>query len=150
MKKRSRPVCAELSRRIAVVAGSVFLCLFLLSGAVAAEPAPALEEAQSFLELVDAGSYQQAWWGSSDLLQLTSKLDSWVSALRVQREMFGGLVERSPKTVSARTSQPGLPDGEYMLILFDSRFERKQKALELLVLARAPYEGWKLVSYRLR
>lgn len=134
--------------------GSVFVGVFLLlCGTVApvvAQEDPMYEAAGSFLELLDAGSYQQAWWEGSELLHLISDPDSWVEEVRIQREIFGVFDERSIRTVASRKNVSGLPDGDYGILLFDSRFENKKNGLEMMTIGKDPYGDWKVVSYRLR
>lgn len=138
-------------RRLCVAVGAFLFCAMLMVATpVLADEDPIKSAAESFFGLVDAGSYQQAWWECSELLQMTTSLDSWVEEVRTQRALFGDAVERKVKTLSERSSQPGFPDGEYALVLYDSRYENKKKALELLVLKKGPYGEWKVVSFRLR
>ncbi len=154
MKKRWMSNLVELARRLQDGLGSIFICallVVLLSVVpVAAQEDSLRETAESFLELLDGGSYQQAWWEGSELLHMTSSLDQWVDEVRVRRELFGEFKERSVKSGVSRTSLSGFPDGDFEILLFDSRFENKQKGLEMLVFVKSPYGDWKLVSYRLR
>jgi len=153
MRNRSRAFLREFLRQTEIALGSLFFCLVLLTGffgQLSAETTPALEDAQSFLELIDAGNFPQAWWEGSELLHLNSELDDWVESSRIRHDLFGEFSERRVKTFSVRSSYPGLPDGEYAILLFDSSFEHKQAALEMLVMVKDPYGGWKVVSYRLR
>ncbi|WP_020677184.1 DUF4019 domain-containing protein [Geopsychrobacter electrodiphilus] len=106
--------------------------------------------ANSFLELLDAGNYIQAWWEGSELLHQTTDLDTWVAEQLVQRQLLGHLTERTIKGVTERTVMSGFPDGDYRIFVVGSRFEKKQKALELLILNKEPFEDWRVVSYRLR
>ncbi len=154
MKKMKLGTFAESMRSLLALSGSVFICALLLfwltAGPVTAADDPLGEAAESFLELVDAGNYAQAWWEGSELLHLIEPLDQWVAAQRVGRELFGELRERSVKGVASRSYMPRLPDGEYGIYSFDVRYENKSKGLELLVLNKDIYGVWRVVSYRLR
>ncbi len=133
--------------------GAVILCLVLLfvslAGPVVAQEDPLREAAESFLELLDAGSFQQAWWEGSELLHLTSSLDDWVDEVRVRRNLLGKLKERSVRTLVRRESLSGLPDGTYGVLVTESRFEKKRKGSEMLTLGRDLYGSWRVISYRL-
>ncbi len=134
--------------------GSFFVCMaILLCGLVApvgAEDNPARQAANDFLELLDAGSYQQAWWEGSEYLHATSDLDQWVKEVETRRGLFGRFEERSIKSTASRTSFSGFPDGQYEILLYDSRFQNKRRGLEMLILGRDLYGAWRVVSYRLR
>lgn len=138
--------------RLLGVTGSFFVCLLLTTQLAVAGPQQndVRDAAGSFLELLDAGSYQQAWWEGSDLLHLTTDVDQWAEQMRARRDLFGEFVERSLKNVVSRNSLPGLPDGDYAIVLYDCRYEHKQKGLEMMTLGKDAYGAWKVVSYHLR
>ena len=46
-------------------------------------------------------------------------------------------------------SLPGVPDGQYMILLFDSQFEHLDPAIETLTLVNEERE-WRVVGYYIR
>jgi hypothetical protein len=133
--------------------GSVFVCLLLfvcLVPSVKAIEDPARDAAESFLELLDAGTYQQAWWEGSELLHLTTKLDVWVGRNRVQRNLLGSFLERSIRTVIRREILAGFPDGVYAVLIAECRFENKQRGVEVITLGKDSDGTWRVISYDLR
>jgi hypothetical protein len=51
--------------------------------------------------------------------------------------------------MKARSSYLGLPDGDYLIIYYEARTERKAKAAEVLLLSRNA-DLWSVCSYRLK
>ena len=151
MTERYFPFSTESGPRAVAVAGSVFLLfLFCLSLPAAAEmKTPVIAAAESFFELRDAGSLQQAWWEGSEILHQTTRMDRWMEDMRIQSELMGDLVKRSLRSRVQRSTMPGLPDGEYVILLYDVSFEHKKAGLEILVMLHDASGDWRLVSYRL-
>ena len=48
------------------------------------------------------------------------------------RSQFGKVLSRKVKSAKYTTSLPGAPDGEYVVIQFDSSFANKKSAIETL------------------
>ena len=90
----------------------IYIRMLVFSVPVTAYEDPLHDAAKSFVELLDAGSFQQTWWEGSELLHLTTNLDQWVDMMRVHLDLLGRLEERSVWSVIGRQSLAGFPDGE--------------------------------------
>jgi hypothetical protein len=118
-----------------------------------AQPAsnPAAEEAEkatkSWLALVDSGQYKGSWAQSSSLFREKVTSAEWETAVRSAREPLGKLGSR--KLVSAQFTRtlPGVPDGEYVVIRYETSFERKKAAVETVTPMKDKDGSWRVAGY---
>lgn len=130
----------------------LFTIVFLLS--FSTSPAStlsseALNQAEQFTTMIDKRDYLPAYEGSSNLLHISTPLRKWVSVRKQRLKLLGTVLERKLVTLKARDSYPGLPDGDYLIIYFEARTEKKEKAAEVLLLKETE-DGWKICSYSIR
>lgn len=57
------------------------------------------------------------------------------------------LRERSLKSATFTRKLPGAPDGEYVVIRFESRLENKASAIETVSPMREKHGSWKVSGY---
>ena len=65
------------------------------------------------------------------------------------REGLGALVDRVPAEMSYKTSLPGRPPGEYVTVIFLSKFETKELQ-EVVTTVREPDGRWRVTGYSTR
>ncbi|HET6280831.1 MAG TPA: DUF4019 domain-containing protein [Polyangia bacterium] len=109
----------------------------------------ALSAAESWLALIDHGKVGESWDGAASTFTRAVTRDSWKTAVDAVREPLGGLVSRVVKSAERKTSLPGAPDGNYVVIQFDTAFEKKKQAVETVT----PMEEggvWKVAGYFIR
>lgn len=117
--------------------GKVMLMLFvcaLLCGCMGkknpeAEKAAA-DAARSWLRLIDEGQYDESWQEAAAFFRNAVPQEQWQDSMKTFREPLGEKRSRQVKSSTYRTSMPGAPDGEYVIIQFKSAFENKEKAIE--------------------
>lgn len=121
--------------------------------APAASPTAAQEEAgrlaaQGWLLLLDRRDWGTAWDGSSAVFRQNVPLPNWMDAIPKLRDPFGGLVERTVADVGYRTTLPGRPDGEYVTVIFVSKFAKKDGVEEMVTTVREPDGRWRVTGYQ--
>jgi len=109
----------------------------------------AIAIAETFSATIDDNNYQAAYQSGSKLLHLTSTENQWISEIGRTREVLGTALQRKLKAVKSISTYPGLPDGEYMLVYFETKMEHKEKAAEVLLVAQID-GAWKVCSYHLK
>jgi hypothetical protein len=109
----------------------------------------ATKAAESWLQLVDAGKYEESWEHAATLFKNAITKDEWVKTIKAAREPFGSFVSRTFKGAQYQTSLPGAPDGEYVIIQFDASFEKKKSAVET-VTPMLEDGNWKVSGYYIR
>src|SRR5712691_1700414 len=85
----------------------------------------ATQAAGAWLKLVDQGSYGQSWKDASSLFKSHVEETQWETAAAKARGPLGSVISRKVKRARYETSLPGAPDGEYVVIQYQSSFEHK-------------------------
>jgi hypothetical protein len=110
----------------------------------------AKQAAESWLVLMDAGKYGDSWSQAAQIFKSQIKKGQWESAARAARGPLGALKSRTLKSVSHRTSLPGAPDGEYVVIQYESSFEYKQSDVETVTPTLDKDGTWRVSGYQIR
>ncbi len=108
--------------------------------------AKAINEAKKWLELADKKDYDQAWNHSGEFFKKISSKDALEKSFSF-REAFGKVKERKLKSVIYRTSLDLVPDGEYVIIRFQTCFENKNKSLETITIMKEKSGKWRILGY---
>jgi hypothetical protein len=111
-----------------------------------ADPAAA-RAAESWLALVDSGHYADSWTQAASLFRAKITAAQWEKAVRSAREPLGKLVSR--KLVSAQFTRtlPGAPDGEYVVLRYDTAFENKKSSVETVTPMKDSDGAWRVSGY---
>ncbi|HTT22552.1 MAG TPA: DUF4019 domain-containing protein [Candidatus Sulfotelmatobacter sp.] len=107
----------------------------------------AQQSADSWLVLVDSGKYADSWDPAAELFKAAVTKDQWRSALTARREPLGKLVSRKLKSATYTKSLPGAPDGEYVVLQYETSFEHKQNALETVTPMLDKDGKWRVSGY---
>jgi hypothetical protein len=111
----------------------------------AAQPA-----AESWLKLVDDGKYEASWDEAAKLFRDAVTKEQWAQAARGARGPLGKLVSRKVKSRQYTETVPGAPDGKYVIIQYDTSFERKASAVETVTPMLDPDGTWRVSGYYIR
>jgi len=135
---------------------SRFLALALLLGicsAVQAQQKPkqlARQSADAWLALVDSEKYADSWQEASELFKAHVTKEQWQDALRATRDPLGKMQSRKLKSATYKTTLPGAPDGEYVVIQYESSFEHKQSAVETVTPMLDKDGKWRVSGYYIK
>jgi hypothetical protein len=111
---------------------------------------PAVASAERWLGLVDQGKYAGSWKEAAALFRNAINQGQWEQSLQAVRKPLGNLVSRKVKTKTYRTSLAGAPDGEYVVIEFDSSFEKKKSAVETVTPMMDKDGKWRVSGYYIK
>ena len=106
--------------------------------------------ATSWVALIDQGQYAASWQSAAASFKGAVPQQKWVEAVGAARGPFGGLNSRSVKSSTATKTLPGAPDGEYVVLQFNTAFEKKAAALETITMLHDPDGQWRVVGYFVR
>lgn len=112
---------------------------------VAKRAAPS--DAKAWLALLDQEQYPASWDTAAPLFQSSVTQEKWEEAARGAREPLGGVSRRELRAAEYQTSLPGAPEGEYVVVHYDSAFANKEKAREIVTMMRTEDKSWKVVGY---
>jgi hypothetical protein len=107
----------------------------------------AVAVAEKWLSLVDEGQYAASWETAAAYFRNAIRQDQWDQAARAVRQPLGDLVSRKLKSTDVKTSLPGAPDGQYVVIQFETAFQFKQAAVETVTPMRQEDGTWAVSGY---
>jgi len=107
----------------------------------------AQQSAESWLGLVDSGKYGASWVDAASSFKAHVTKEQWVNMAGPVRDPLGKLLSRKLKSATYTKTLPGAPDGEYVVIQFDSSFEHKQTAVETVTPMLDTDGKWRVSGY---
>lgn len=153
--KRSLPKpVAEISARSGIVVLLLAVSLFFTTGVSMAgeqqKEKAAVAAAQKWLGLVDRGRYAESWARASEYFRNAVTQSRWVETLKGRREILGKLISRKVEITRYATSLPGAPDGQYVVIRFQTSFANKKSAVETVTAMLEKDGKWRIAGYFIR
>ena len=136
-----------------VLASAFAILLAAGSGIAAGEPdveQQATGAAEAWLELIDAGEYDDSWEAAAEYFKNVVKKEQWREMAAAVRGPLGDVLSREVKSAEYRTTLPGAPDGEYVVIQFATSFENKKTAVETVTPMRDRDGAWRVSGYFIR
>ncbi len=107
----------------------------------------AIQAAESFLSFVDSGQYEKSWEESSTFFKSQISQAQWAAKLSSLRPLLGKVIKRSVKNTEYLTSAPGAPDGEYVIVAFQTTFENKKSTTEKVTPMLDKDGKWRVTGY---
>ncbi len=124
-----------------------------------ASPTPAIQTggetaaqsaAEVWLALSDDGRYDAGYQGTAGIFQKLVNQAQWTKMVSAGRGPLGKVVTRKVKDSKFTTTMPGAPDGQYVVIHYDTAFEKKASAVEVLTVLLDADGQWKVCGYFIR
>jgi hypothetical protein len=112
--------------------------------------AEAKTAAKAWLALLDAQDYTATWEQAGELLKGAVELRRWQRTMSVTLGPLGQVASRAVRTSKYSTTLPHAPDGEYVVIEYDTSFESQQTALEEVILKNETDGMWRVSGYRIK
>jgi ABC-type molybdate transport system substrate-binding protein len=103
--------------------------------------------ARAWLATVDAGSYAQSWTDAAGLFKKAVDQATWQKQVEAVRSPLGKVVSRKVSSRKYAKSVPGAPDGDYVILTFDTVFEKKASAVENVTPMKDPDGTWRVSGY---
>lgn len=100
-----------------------------------------------WLGRVDAGEFGRSWQEAAPYFQRISTEARWTDLLGNVRLPLGRPVYREATTGEFSVVMPGMPDGAYVFLQFQTEFERKKTTVETMTLLRDTDGRWKVAGY---
>lgn len=142
---------------------AVSVCILLMAGCKgkderdgghgpAAQSNPEAEKAavectEQWLAVLDQGDYQQAWEQTAEIFKEIVPIDQWRNQMKVFRGRLGKVVSRNLKSRQYTTVAPGVPEGQYVIIQYETAFENKANATETITPILTDDGSWKVSQY---
>ena len=105
--------------------------------------------ASGWLVLLDRRDWGSAWESSSAVFRKSVPLSTWMDGIPKVREAMGKFVERTPAESVYKTTLEGQPAGEYVSVVYESKFDDKE-LLEVVTTVREADGKWRVTGYSTR
>ncbi|MGP0018773.1 MAG: DUF4019 domain-containing protein [Candidatus Sulfotelmatobacter sp.] len=126
---------------------AVLLCVSTLAQSPQKPEQLAQASSDAWLALVDSGKYANSWDEAAQLFKSAVTKDQWLSALGQVRTPQGKVVSRKLKSATYTKTLPGAPAGEYVVVQYDTNFEKKQGAVETVTPMLDKDGKWRVSGY---
>ncbi len=103
--------------------------------------------AQAWLALIDDGRYSESWKEASAIVQGAATEQGFANSMETFRKPLGDLVSRKLKSAQPMTELPGAPDGQYVVMQFETSFTNKKSAIETVTFMLEKDGQWKSAGY---
>ena len=116
---------------------------------VEAETAAALQATTAWLEILDAGEYEETWNEAAAAFQEAVAVGTWIEAVVQARSDFEPFGERTEVGSRYMTDLPNAPPGEYVVFQFRTAVDGDRTVIETVTPMKE--EGaWKVSGYFVR
>jgi hypothetical protein len=101
-----------------------------------------------WLKLLDAGDYEEAFeWEAQDFRMARTQAQ-FVRYMQARRAPFGPAIDRKFIGAANVHKLVGVPEGNYVSVIFKTQFEKKSDTPERVILIQQQI-GWRVIDYRI-
>jgi hypothetical protein len=111
---------------------------------------PAMSVADGWLSYVDSGRYGESWEDAAAYFKGAMPKTQWQNILDTARGPLGVTLARKVRSATYTRNLPGAPEGEYVVIQYDTRFENRLSSVETVTPMREKDGTWKVAGYHIR
>lgn len=110
----------------------------------------AIGVSQAWLALVDEGKYSESWRQGAAFFKNAVGKDQWEGSMVAFRKPLGKVLSRKLISKKYTKTLPGAPDGEYVVIQYETSFENKASAIETVTPMLDEDGQWRVSGYYIR
>lgn len=103
--------------------------------------------AAEFLFLVDTEEYAQSWQVTADALKAMLPQKAWNRQIAELRGFLGPALERIRHRMTYTLATEDVPEGEYVVMTFITRFASRSHVIETITLMLGADQEWRVVGY---
>jgi tetratricopeptide (TPR) repeat protein len=107
----------------------------------------AVSAAQKWLALIDGGNYSETWNEASAIFRGAVTEPGWENSMNTFRQPLGNLISRKLRSAQLMTELPGVPDGRYVVMQFETSFAGKKSTIETVTFMLGKDGQWKSAGY---
>ena len=117
------------SRTGLVLSLTILSILFSMGSLQANEVAEkaAVAASGAWLSLVDRGDYAESWNQGAGLFKTAVTKEQWQNTVKAVRVPLGKVMVRKLKSKQYTKTLPGAPDGDYVVIQYETMFEKNSQ-----------------------
>lgn len=135
---------------------ALILCAFLVlilwpqSAVTQSQQKPedlAQKSAEAWLALTDSGKYAESWDEAAVFFKNAVTKDQWLGAMKSVRAPLGAMQSRKLKSATFTKTLPGTPEGEYVVIQYETSFANMPAAIETITPMLDKDGKWRVSGY---
>lgn len=112
-----------------------------------AQTSESLARAEAFLATVDASDWEGSWDIAGPIFQSQATAEEWVAMVEPVRTPLGAVESRELVTVQQTSTLPGVPEGEYEVLQFRTKFAGAGRlSIETVFMIKGE-NGWEVNGY---
>ena len=100
-----------------------------------------------WLASIDRGAYGEGWDRAAQRFRESIDRPKWEIAADAARRPAGVVISRKLRTATFARALPGAPEGEYVVIQYDTVFEKVPLAAETVTSEREKDGAWRVSGY---
>lgn len=108
---------------------------------------PGVTAAMKWLPLVDEGKYAESWSAAAAHFRGAITQARWQESVTGVRKPLGKVISRAVKTRTPQATLPGAPAGEYVIVTFDTSFEKRKATVETVTAVKEKDGVWRICGY---
>ena len=110
----------------------------------------AVAAAEKWLAFIDDENIDESWNQAASLFKAAVSLEQWKSAVQAAQAPLGKVVSRRLESKKYAQELPGAPDGEYVVIEYETSFENKKNGIETVTPMKDNDGEWRVSGYYVR
>ena len=107
----------------------------------------AQKSAESWLATVDSGKYGESWDQAAENFRSSGTKEQWEKAVGSVREQTATLKSRKLLRADYTQKLPNVPEGEYVVLQYESSFANAAAAIETVTPTRERDGSWRVSGY---
>ena len=107
----------------------------------------AVAVAEIWLALIDADKIAESWSEAASLFRAAFPVEQWEAKLKAAQTLIGKALSRKLRSATYAEELPGAPDGEYVVIEYETSFEKKKNGIETITPMKDTDGVWRVAGY---
>ncbi len=107
----------------------------------------AVAAAENWLALIDNDKTGESWNQCASLFKAAVSQEQWKASLEAAQVPLGKAISRELKSKQFAEELPGAPDGEYVVIEYETAFEKKRNGTETITPMKDTDGEWRVAGY---
>lgn len=110
----------------------------------------AIESSEKWLAIIDSSNFELSWETSAEIFKESVNKENWVKALEGIRSPLGKVENRELQSREFKTTLPGAPDGEFVIMVYKTKFENKENSYETITPMKDKDGEWRISGYYIK
>ena len=110
----------------------------------------AQKASDAWLSMVDEAKYSESWQNTSSYFKNAVDENQWEKSLTSVRKPLGEVLSRKAMSQNYTKTLPGAPDGEYVVIQYETSFKNKSSAIETVTPSLEKDGIWRVSGYYIK